>query len=210
MFTIMKVTPDVLKSWNADLAKFLNFGWNVVPTIVDGWYVSPNESQLQVIKNNTDMGLNLKVLYDGFHGTSIANAKSILSSGFRMDASSGGHLGKTFYVAAHLDRAAFHVMRRIPENADSWEKPQEGYVFHGDLIVSGNPVRKPRDVGSYQYVADSVYADEVGLVDPSRQFIVRRLYKVETVHKKQSSKYDPTVRFGFERPTPTAKYKYVR
>jgi hypothetical protein len=207
--TTRKVDSATLKKWEAELKPYEGRFWNNEWKITSAWSVDPDPEQLSAL---TAKNSPLRVVYNGFHGTSKENGSLILKSGFRArdaNASTGGFLGKAFYLASHVDRAAAHMQRL--NTKEFYNTSVSGFVFHGDIIIDDKPIKPPKrltdDAADYSCLYTPI---EIGILNPSKQFIVRRVYAVDNITRMED--VDPNVDSvdGFERSVKAASYVFRR
>lgn len=143
------------------------------------------------------------IIKDAFHGTSISAAGAILMSGFRMSQSfvkTAQSMGPVLYMAPNIDKALQYI-------GDSFGRGKEyGIIFHGDMVVHGKtpPDHTRQLAGNTDWTKTTVFAtEEIGLVHPNAQFIVRKAYLVEREHEVQKPVKGRNL---FQKPVPASSY----
>lgn len=182
---VTAATKAELTAWRADAQKYIAGIHNVGVEVMKAWSVKQSKQVTAVLKN-TAKSSKLKVVTDVFHGCPKQTAGVILTYGFKISGTktNGRSMGNVLYVAPNIDKSAQYLGTSFTR-----KKGVTGVIFMGDCLVSGTPtsMRRSSSEGraSYAWTKTSGFAtQEIGLVSPNAQFVIRRVYLVKVTDLK--------------------------
>lgn len=152
------------------------FGANDVKlTVLHEQDVSPTDKNLQYLKAMARRK-NVQVIQNVFHGTTQTAAKRILSEGFRTDKDviqTNQSMGPALYLAPNADLPSHFF--GVPDIS----KVSEGCILMGDIVVVGDSAAHVSELrGQADWTKARYLSEEIGVIRPNEQFIVRRVYTV--------------------------------
>lgn len=178
-FEVVPATAAQLKEWKADASNYVAGIHNVGVEVVKAWAAKPNKFVEAALSNASKAG-KLKIIPNVFHGCPKQAAGVILTFGFKINGTktNGRSMGNVLYIAPNIDKSAQYLGKSFGR-----KKGNTGIIFMGDAIVSGLPTRQRHSANDaetgYGWTKSTGFAtEEIGLVNPNKQFIVRRVLLV--------------------------------
>lgn len=207
---VRPATKAEFAAWAADIPNYMAGIHGVTVNLQKAWAVKQS-AQIAAILKNAAKSKVLKVIPNVFHGCPKPVAGAILTFGFKLSGTktNGRSMGDALYMAPNIDKSAQYLGASFTRKEGA-----SGIVFMGDCLVAGAPKSHQKGVAdksrSYKWTKSSGFAtEEIGLVSPNNQFIVRRVLQIKIGRDNRSNnapRPGPMLRPGQRRATPTAKH----
>jgi hypothetical protein len=207
-FKVTKSSAKQLADNRKMINQFLSFTHGIDSLRVNkSWEVSltpkMEESLKKAAKSKSSDGL--RVVKNVFHGTYRQAGSIILARGFKISGTqvTARSMGDVLYIAANADKSAQYMRAG---GAFSSGTKVTGMIFMGDCIVKGTPARSIRGKGGdYSWTKTGAFkTEEIGLVNPNAQFIIRKAMIVTMERKGYSPPRAAARRVGGPRRVPAA------
>lgn len=206
---VRPATKAEFAAWAADIPNYMAGIHGVTVNLQKAWAVKQS-AQIAAILKNAAKSKVLKVIPNVFHGCPKPVAGAILTFGFKLSGTktNGRSMGDALYMAPNIDKSAQYLGTSFTRKEGA-----SGIVFMGDCLVAGAPKSHQKGVAdksrSYKWTKSTGFAtEEIGLVSPNNQFIVRRVLQIKIGRDNRSHNNAPRpgLRPGQRRATPTAKH----
>lgn len=191
-YVVKAVDKETLKAWQAELPHRIWGGHNVDCRLIRAWSCAPSPALAALLKNTKDS--KLKVVPDVYHGTSQQTASIILHCGFKINGTqvTGRSMGNVLYIAPNIDKSAQYV-----GGGRGFFREGRGIIFVGDVVVSGASKSKiTTGGGSFAWTKTGGFkTEEIGVVNPNKQFIIRRVYLIGKSRKTSKTMNNSLTKF---------------
>ncbi len=184
-YKVHKSSPAQLAAYRKDLPQFMAHVHNVEIRIMKSWEVDPSP-RIQALLKNVSKSKELKVIRNVFHGCSKQSGSIILHCGFKLTGTqvTGRSMGDVLYMAPNVDKSA-QYMKGTGHSRDG-----TGIIFMGDAIVAGASIGHADQMKNKQFgwtKKGNFATEEIGLVNPNMQFVIRHVFLIKTSHAADSA-----------------------
>jgi hypothetical protein len=211
-YTVKEVNAATLKKWKTEVKSKMAYAHNVDVEIQKAWEVEPSPALKKLLAGANKSTLN--VVPNVFHGTSRQAGSIILHCGFKIQGTmkTARSMGDVLYIAPNIDKSAQY----LGSNGFTRAEGVIGLIFFGDAVVEGSPSGKAGLARTKSIVTNPKYrwtkttgfkTEEIGLVSPNDQFIIRRVYLVKCTKLTAKPKLN-NVATKFEPLIPLSSYSH--